>query len=149
MNLDNLLSRINLYKNCYQSNRQMKAKLEEYYNVTSIQNKGNTIPDKQKEIEEKEKKEHKELTQKERIKILDEILEVHQTQQVDEKVLSRKSYTGNSAQKKVYKQVLTLYKYIGLEEAIQLLKGLKRVIVSASRISIMLLYSGLWSKTIH
>ena len=125
MNLDNLLSRINLYKNCYQSNRQMKAKLEEYYNVTSIQNKGNTIPDKQKEIEEKEKKEHKELTQKERIKILDEILEVHQTQQVDEKVLSRKSYTGNSAQKKVYKQVLTLYKYIGLEEAIQLLKGLK------------------------
>lgn len=38
--------------------------LEEYYNVTSIQNKGNTIPDKQKEIEEKEKKEHKELTQK-------------------------------------------------------------------------------------
>ncbi|WP_099291455.1 hypothetical protein [Butyricimonas sp. Marseille-P3923] len=125
MNLDYLLLRINLYRNHYKVPKFLETALKSYYDVTSIPDDTNEKPKKQLEIEEEEKKQQKELTQKERVKVLDEILELHNNQQVDEKVLSRKSYHGNSAQRKVYKQVLSLYKYINMEEAIQLLKELK------------------------
>lgn len=125
MKLDNLLLRINLYKNYYNSSQLLETAFKNYYIVTLVLNTENQVSNKQQEIEKEEKKQHKELTQKERLKVLDKILQLHISNQFSERILLKNCYSGESTQRKVCKQVLSLSKYIDVEEAILCLKELK------------------------
>lgn len=56
MKLDNLLLRINLYKNYYNSSQLLETAFKNYYIVTLVLNTENQVSSKQQEIEKGRKK---------------------------------------------------------------------------------------------
>lgn len=123
MNMDSLLLRVNLSNTYYNKPTALAKALKELYSITSSKTNNNEeIPKAQQKIEREEKKRQSAKKFKERIAILDEILELHTNGKLDKEYLNEKSKRGNSSHRKVYQEVVMLYPYMGTEELIDNLK---------------------------
>lgn len=122
MNMDSLLLRVNLSNTYYNKPTALAKVLKELYSITSSKNNNNEeIPEAQQKIEKEEKKRQSAKKLKERIAILDKILELHKNGKLD-KELYNECKSGNSHHRKVCQEVAKLYPYMGTEELIDNLK---------------------------
>ena len=122
MNMDSLLLRVNLSNTYYSKPTALAKALKELYSITSSKTNNNEeIPEAQQKIEKEEKKRQSAKKLKERIAILDKILELHKKGKLD-KELNDECKSGNSHHRKVCQEVAKLYPYMGTEELIDNLK---------------------------
>ena len=124
MNIDSLKIRVNLYNSYYNHPESLGYALENYHLVSSYHFSNDEVTETQRSIELAENERYKKQTKKDRLALLDEIRELHNSGKLDKSFLQKRSKLAVSSEKKIFKEVNELYDYLGTEELIQKLKKL-------------------------